>query len=113
MQNRDWHSGRADGLATIAAGHEESMYGPSSTVAFLRHVMPHQGSGSSTPTHHETRENHSNPDVRPRSSAPVAPVPDRMVSPDFANTLAGTIKDSKTKTIYRYEVQMEAWPYYL
>lgn len=55
----------ADGLATLADGNDESVYGPSSTVAFLRHVMPSH-SGPATPA--ESSE------IKPRSSAPI---PDR------------------------------------
>lgn len=77
MKSRDWHSGRSDGLATISAGHDETMYGPSSTVAFLRHVMPAHGSGTSTPTHHDARNAYITPDAR--GSIHAAPAPDRMV----------------------------------
>lgn len=62
---------RADGLATLADGNDGSMYGPSSTVAFLRHVMPNQ-SGTVTPAEH----NLSDTDVKARTTAPV---PDRQL----------------------------------
>ncbi|UJO19783.1 Sorbicillinoid biosynthetic cluster transcription factor sor3 [Fulvia fulva] len=65
---------RADGLATIAAGHDESLYGPSSTVAFLRHVMPNQSRhGSVTPVHHVSHGSRELPDARNGSA-----VPDRL-----------------------------------
>jgi hypothetical protein len=70
----DWHAGRADGLATLAARHEEILYGPSSTVAFLRTVMPSQN-GISTPTSRETLDGRQSADGRVRSSAPV---PERL-----------------------------------
>lgn len=109
MQSRDWYSGRSDGLATIAAGHEDGMYGPSSTVAFLKHVMPAHGSGASTPLHHDTREDHNSPSVRPRSSAPAATVPDRMV-----RIVTTALTDRKAAlTPSRYEQQTAAFLFYL
>ncbi|SMR48120.1 unnamed protein product [Zymoseptoria tritici ST99CH_1E4] len=72
--NREWHGGRADGLATIAARHDEDLYGPSSTVAFLRTVMPSQN-GTSTPVGRESLDGRRSADFRSRSSAPV---PERL-----------------------------------
>ncbi|WPA98880.1 uncharacterized protein RHO25_003493 [Cercospora beticola] len=66
-----WRTARADGLATLADGNDGSMYGPSSTVAFLRHVMPNQ-SGTATPVDRSLTD----PDVKPR---PSAPIPDRQL----------------------------------
>lgn len=103
MQSRDWHSGHSDGLATISAGHDPDMYGPSSTVAFLRSVMPGQGSGASTPMHHDTRNHYSTPDAR--SSAPAAPAPDRMVSIVLPCTRTQL-------TPLRYEQTMEGWLFF-
>ncbi|KAM3421595.1 hypothetical protein BST61_g1982 [Cercospora zeina] len=64
-----WRTARADGLATLADGNDGSVYGPSSTVAFLRHVMPH-ASGTATPFDRSLAD----ADVKPR---PSAPAPDR------------------------------------
>ncbi|KXT11592.1 hypothetical protein AC579_3123 [Pseudocercospora musae] len=71
----DWPAAKADGLATIASGNDRSMYGPSSTVAFLRHVMPNQGTATSPdPGALDARSINSEP--RPRSAAPM---PERVL----------------------------------
>lgn len=40
-----WSEAQSDGLATLAGSRDAALYGPSSTVAFLRHVI-HNGSRS-------------------------------------------------------------------
>lgn len=63
----DWHhTAKADGLATLAAKNDTSIYGPSSTVAFLRHVMPGQSSGTATP-HEGTFDSRSSSEPRRES----------------------------------------------
>ncbi|EME41620.1 C6 transcription factor-like protein [Dothistroma septosporum NZE10] len=84
---------RADGLATIAAGHDESLYGPSSTVAFLRNVMPNQSRhGSLTPVHRvssssrdlaDTRDISTLPDRLPAKVDGVAVLPRRRQADNF------------------------------
>lgn len=72
----DITTARADGLATIASGNDESMYGPSSTVAFLRHVMPNQSRhGSVTPNTHAQNSSRASMDMKQGS---VSAAPDRM-----------------------------------
>lgn len=69
----DISAARADGLATIAAGNDESMYGPSSTVAFLRHVMPNQSRhGSVTPGTQPQSSSRASMDLK-TGNVPAAP----------------------------------------
>ncbi|KAK4493879.1 hypothetical protein PRZ48_015064 [Zasmidium cellare] len=56
---------RPDGLATVAAGSDDAMYGPSSTMAFLKHVMPNQSRhGSVTPGGHPQSSGRASLDVK-------------------------------------------------
>lgn len=73
----DIPNARPDGLATVAAGGDEAMYGPSSTIAFLRHVMPNQSRhGSVTPGGHQ-QSSRASLDVKAGSTPAV---PDRIAA---------------------------------
>lgn len=60
-------SAQSDGLATFPGNSDSAAYGPSSTIAFLRHVMARgYRSGSVTPNGHHARPGRSAAKVPPR-----------------------------------------------
>ncbi|KAH8685020.1 fungal-specific transcription factor domain-containing protein [Ilyonectria robusta] len=77
-----WSSTHSDGLAILAGRHDNSIYGPSSTVAFLRRLLTKSSHDPTTQPTHSLVSAHI-PERIPRQNDAMAQLPRRRSADEF------------------------------